>query len=163
MTALHSARGFTLIELLVVISIIGVLSSVVLASLNTARYKANDAARIANVKALKTALQMYYIDNGIYPQPPNADVGHLLTDLSSYLVPTYIGSIPANLVADSDRYVWASSNSGIYGLHIKTQTMYATNPVNPYWCNTGVAPDTSLRSWWATGGPPAPQQLICSF
>ncbi len=62
-----SKKGFTLIELLVVIAIIGVLSSVVLASLNTARTKGQDAARISSVKSLKTALEMYYNDNGGYP------------------------------------------------------------------------------------------------
>ena len=61
-------KGFTLIELLVVIAIIGILSSVVLASLNTARLKARDAKRILDVKQLQNALQLYSEDNnGGYP------------------------------------------------------------------------------------------------
>jgi prepilin-type N-terminal cleavage/methylation domain-containing protein len=59
--------GFTLIELLVVIAIIGLLSSVVLSSLNTARAKARDAQRIASLKQMNLALQMYYDANGSYP------------------------------------------------------------------------------------------------
>jgi prepilin-type N-terminal cleavage/methylation domain-containing protein len=60
-------RGFTLIELLVVIAIIGILSSVVLASLNSARSKARDAQRIAGVKEIQKALEMYYNEKGYYP------------------------------------------------------------------------------------------------
>lgn len=60
-------RGFTLIELLVVIAIIGILSSVVLASLNDARQKSRDAKRIADVKQLQLALELYFDSNGSYP------------------------------------------------------------------------------------------------
>lgn len=63
----QKSRGFTLIELLVVIAIIGILSSVVLASLNSARSKARDARRIAEVKQLMTALELYYDANRRYP------------------------------------------------------------------------------------------------
>jgi len=60
-------KGFTLIELLVVVAIIGLLSSVVLASLNTARTKGRDTKRISEIRQLQTALEFYYDKNGSYP------------------------------------------------------------------------------------------------
>lgn len=56
----NSSQGFTLIELLVVIAIIGVLSAVVLASLNTARTKGNDAAIQSDLSTVKTEAEIYY-------------------------------------------------------------------------------------------------------
>src|SRR5205809_1035919 len=103
-------RGFTLIELLVVIAIIGLLSSIVLASLNAARSKANDAARIANIKSLKTAMELYYNDYNTYPQSGTIDNGYPLSNLSSFLTPKYIRLIPQNLVTDGDQYVWSNNS-----------------------------------------------------
>ncbi len=60
-------KGFTLIELLVVIAIIGILSSVVLSSLNTARLKAADARKKADFKNISTALHLYYDKYGTMP------------------------------------------------------------------------------------------------
>ena len=67
MKAREKNHGFTLIELLVVIAIIGLVSSTALASLRSARSKARDARRIAAIRQLMTALELYYDKNGRYP------------------------------------------------------------------------------------------------
>ena len=66
-TVMRTRKAFTLIELLVVISIIGLLASLSIVSLNSARMKARDALRLADMAQLRTALNMYYDDNDRYP------------------------------------------------------------------------------------------------
>lgn len=90
----YRIRGFTLIELLVVIAIIGLLASVVLASLNSARTKARDAKRSADIKNVMLALELYYDSNGGSSYPGTCIGNGELTYLSSYLVPTYLSTIP---------------------------------------------------------------------
>jgi prepilin-type N-terminal cleavage/methylation domain-containing protein len=60
-------RGFTLIELLVVISIIGVLSSTSLVAFQGVKQKAKDTKFIVEIKELTKALELYRLDNGVYP------------------------------------------------------------------------------------------------
>jgi general secretion pathway protein G len=60
-------RGFTLVELLVVIAIIGILATLVLLQLSTARAKARDTQRITGVSQIRDAVEQYYDDNGSYP------------------------------------------------------------------------------------------------
>lgn len=63
---MNQNRGFTLIELLVVIAIIGILSSVVLASLNSARGKGSDAAIKSQLASIRSQAEIYYDNNGNY-------------------------------------------------------------------------------------------------
>ena len=61
------SRGFTLIELLVVIAVIGLLASVIMVSLNSARLKARDAKRLQTLTQIETALDIYYNQYGDIP------------------------------------------------------------------------------------------------
>jgi len=63
----NNKYGFTLVELLVVISIIGLMSSLAVVSLNSARVKARDALRKADMSQMRTALNLYYMDHNAYP------------------------------------------------------------------------------------------------
>ncbi len=85
-------RGFTLIELLVVIAIIGLLASVVLASLEAAREKARDARRLSDAKQVELALELYYHENGYYPSAVSGN------PLPTALAPSYMPSIPVDPV-----------------------------------------------------------------
>ncbi|MBI4407589.1 MAG: prepilin-type N-terminal cleavage/methylation domain-containing protein [Candidatus Kerfeldbacteria bacterium] len=60
-------KGFTLIELLIVIAIIGLLATLAIVSLTTAQRKARDTKRIADVKQLQNAVELYYSEVAQYP------------------------------------------------------------------------------------------------
>mgnify|MGYP001399066370 CR=1 FL=1 len=102
----RAGRAFTLIELLVVIAIIGVLSSVVLVSVNASRRKSKDARRVADLKTINTAIQLYYDDFGRYQKAPIfgfptwsecAQWGsHAPEDVIPGLVPDYLKVFPTD-------------------------------------------------------------------
>lgn len=66
-------RGFTLIELLLVMGIIGLLSTILLTWMSTARVGARDAVRLNDIRQVQNALEMYYVTNKSYPVCENGD------------------------------------------------------------------------------------------
>ncbi len=105
-------RGFTLIELLVVISIIGIIGSVILTSMNTARGKARNAQRIANVNQIANAITLYQMDNG--EVPPGEDGVEYVNGNTEWipgLAPKYISSVPSDPV-DTEPHKFHYSRHG---------------------------------------------------
>ena len=74
---MNARKGFTLIELLVVIAIIGLLSTLAVVALNSARQKARDSKRVADMKQLQTALEIYFNDKSNYPANAEDEIGQI--------------------------------------------------------------------------------------
>ena len=94
-------KGFTLIELLVVIAIIGLLATIVLVSLNTARIKARDARRQSDMQQISLAMEMWYnSNNSSYclpgPGATNCNWADTYATACSGAVSTFMPAIPTD-------------------------------------------------------------------
>lgn len=87
-------RGFTLIELLTVIAIIGILASIIMVSLSSAKSKSRDSRRQADLKSIQLALSLYYNDNGMYPMNMYGTGSTVPTNKG--LSPTYLPTVPTD-------------------------------------------------------------------
>jgi prepilin-type N-terminal cleavage/methylation domain-containing protein len=95
-------KGFTLIELLVVVAIISLLSTIVMASLNSARSKSRDAKRAEDIHQIQIAVEMYFSDNGHYPNSNNTWASF---DSPTYSPSPIISPAATNLAAALKPYI----------------------------------------------------------
>ncbi len=155
-------RGFTLIELLVVIAIIGILSAVVLASLNTARQKGSDAAIKSDLGTIRTQASLDYTSNNNSYTPGGASVGSLTTAATAP-VPYQTGPagnspLFGNSTTPGDLTVGNSLNNAIQ----QSGVVYYMADQNHYiveakLTGTGAAAGTS--DWWCVDGNGNAEQL----
>ena len=159
---LRIKKAFTLIELLVVIAIIGILAGVVTVNVGSAQAKARDAKRISDMKAIQTALEMYYDDNQEYPTTADAwksgttvcnatyGAGNSYTGGTGYipnLAPKYISVLPENPKPSYNKCYTYKSNGTDYKLLIWNviENYDSTNPnVDPGFGSDSVC--TTKRS-----------------
>ena len=163
----RNQQGFTLIELLVVIAIIGILSSVVLASLNTARERAGDAYRKASLKELQLALELYRDTHGSYPSTGGSAWGlsshtgsRTTSGPNAYipgLTPTYMSSLPADpsgdtsgwsgfvYISDGTNYKLLVHHNGPASFPNAGEPFY--DPVRPTWSWMICSGEPACSSW----------------
>ncbi len=161
-------RGFTLIELLVVIAIIGMLSSIVLASMNSARVKARDAKRLSDMHNIRQALELYYSDNNAYPTSDldgcgGWDIGNKDYQLLNGKLDGYIPKVPNDVKATGNctGYRYYRYSAGNYGCDASKGAYYVLGVVDmesssrPHKYSPGWS--CPNRNWqgefdWVTGG-----------
>ncbi|MBD3311418.1 MAG: prepilin-type N-terminal cleavage/methylation domain-containing protein [Candidatus Magasanikbacteria bacterium] len=113
-------KGFTLIELLVVIAIIGLLSTLAVVALGSAREKARDSKRLSDLKQVQTALELFYTDQNSYPTSTAATLGtgnYACLDASGFgsagtCTNAYMGIVPDDPGTNS--YTYTSSDGTTY-------------------------------------------------
>ena len=149
----NRSRGFTLIELLVVIAIIGILSAVVLASLNTARSKGNDAAVKANLNTVGTQAALYLSDNNTYGTLDNGSGNPTtcplagVTGVTVFHDPIVEKAIAAALVNAPSGMTACYSNGTAYSMEVSRPAGSAS----AYWCvdssgvHCGISSTNSLK------------------
>jgi prepilin-type N-terminal cleavage/methylation domain-containing protein len=128
-------RGFTLIELLVVIAIIGILSSVVLASLNTARNKGADAAVKSNLEQARAQAELFYDANG---NAYESGTSGLPGDVCS----------ATGLAGGTISGIYKSVNAAATAVGISTVTIDSASVGGP-----GIANCNSVPTAWAASVP----------
>jgi len=133
------SRGFTLIELLVVIAIIGILSAVVLASLNTARSKGNDAAIQSDLSTIQTQAEIYYGGDGLNTY---GTAGTTCNAASSLFIDATIAKAIAGADVAGGTVACANTTSA-YAVSVQM----ASKTTN-YWCvdSTGTAKQTTIAT-----------------
>jgi uncharacterized protein (TIGR02145 family)/prepilin-type N-terminal cleavage/methylation domain-containing protein len=106
-------QAFTLIELLVVIAIIGILASIAVVSLQQSRRNARDVKRLADVKEIRTALELYFSENFSYPESIE---GGIADEDTIYLdtIPTAPTPVDGNCSAESNQYVYHREKGSFY-------------------------------------------------
>ncbi|PKM91825.1 hypothetical protein CVU82_01300 [Candidatus Falkowbacteria bacterium HGW-Falkowbacteria-1] len=109
-------RGFTLIELLVVIAIIGILATLAVVALQQARQNARDSKRIADMKQVQTALELFFNENGRYPTTEEWNSGAIISSSSQevfmYNIPSAPTPADGDCLSASNTYTYIPQNNG---------------------------------------------------
>ncbi len=134
-------KGFTLIELLVVVAIISLLSSIVMASLNSARVKARDATRMSDMREIQKAIELYYSNAGHYPNGPFNNGSYA----SCWGLSGTNGATPDKWIPDGSDFNWING-------HISRLPQDPINNCIWPWGNAGAAPGTAgTYEYWSDG------------
>lgn len=151
-----SQSGFTLVEVLVVMGIIGLLASVVLVGLGSFRTRSRDARRIADLREVQNALELYYAkNNSQYPASANWSA------LTTALIDAGIGvsNIPKDPLKTDYFYCYSTADPTPQSYILGAQFEDASNPaLND---DVDLIPSGFSCSFTCDDGQAATKQMYC--
>ena len=149
-------KGFTLIELLVVIAIIGILSSIVLGSLSSARTKGEDTAIQATLSNMRAQADLYYSNNNNYGTSSSA-YGVAGCDVSNGIFsnPTGLNTLADDLAskAGGSTNTFCNSSSALW-----VATARLKSDPSSYWCVDSTGSSKKV----GTGGSATSSATSCN-
>lgn len=141
-------RGFTVLEALIVLAVFGLLATLAVLSLNSARASLRDAQRISDVSVIRSALSQYWLEKAAYPTSAGVDLGSPGTNTdrltgSGFVSandpsePLYLNRVPTGPKV-GEYYRYRAGANG-YSIRFQTETRTDLGPPNVYYAHaTGI-------------------------
>jgi len=135
-------RGFTILEALIVIAVFGLLATLAVLSLNSARASLRDAQRLSDVSTIRAGLSQYWLEKADYPTADSVMVGSAganklssagFVDQSDQATPVYIENLSGG-PKSGEYYRYHGSASG-YSLRFQTETKTDLGAANVYYAH----------------------------
>lgn len=157
-----NTRGFTLIELLIVVAIIGILAAIAVPNFLNAQIRAKVSRTYADMKALHTAMESYFLDNNYYPPdydsgqvPGVASTGNEMLTYTRLTTPiAYMSSVPldpffleATTRGQHSKAIPLFQYAGPLGGQLMPRA--AWRPSNTIYTMTSFGPDKEDQAAWA--------------
>lgn len=135
-------RGFSVLEALIVVAVFGLLATLAVMSLNSARASLRDAQRLSDVSTVRAGLSQYWLEKANYPTAESVMVGQAganklsaagFVDQTDQTTPVYIQSLTGGPKAN-EFYRYRGSSAG-YSLRFQTETKTDLGNANVYYAH----------------------------
>ena len=150
----HPRSGFTLIELLIVVAVIGLLTTISIIVLNSARIRSRDAKRVSDIQVVRSALEQHWLENAAYPNNSVAitlGTGNavVLTSNGFQATPSgtiYLPKVPTDPSAGGS-YIYNSASPTVgYTIQLTTEGTTVYGPKGTYYAHSnGVDTDPTNK------------------
>ncbi len=144
MSTVRLSKGFTILELLIVIAVFGLLATLAVLSLNSARARMRDAKRVSDVSIMRAALSQHWLEKATYPQSAGVNLGQAGTNTDVFTgsgfvsrelaqPPIYVQQVP--LGPKSSEYYRYKANANGYSIRFQTETDTVLGEPNVYYAH----------------------------
>jgi prepilin-type N-terminal cleavage/methylation domain-containing protein len=146
-------RAFTILEALIVIAVFGLLATLAVLSLNSARASLRDAQRLSDISTMRAGLSQYWLEKATYPEAEEILVGAPganrftsagFVDQADSLTPVYIEFL-SNGPRSNEFYRYRGGSSG-YSIRFQTETRTDLGEPNVYYAHaSGIDQEDALK------------------